>query len=57
VVAVERPTASQEVAELLRREGSSALVAKDLFGVQARLRGLDLADRVGGEQVFLAGCL
>jgi hypothetical protein len=33
------------------------LVAEDLFGVQAWLGGLDLANRVGGEQVFLAGRL
>jgi hypothetical protein len=55
VVAVEGPAGSQEVAEFFGGEGASALVAKDLVGVQAGLRGLDLTDRVGGEQVFLAG--
>src|SRR5215212_10011805 len=54
VVAVERPTGGQEGADLLGREGPSALVAKDLFGVQAWLGGLYLTNRVGGEQVFLA---
>jgi hypothetical protein len=57
VVAIEGPAGGQEVADLLGREGPSALVAKDLFGVQARLGGLHLPDRVGGEQAFLAGGL
>jgi hypothetical protein len=33
VVAVKRPTGGQEVADLLGREDSSALVAEDLLGV------------------------
>jgi hypothetical protein len=37
VVAVERPTGGQEMPDLLGGEGPSALVAKDLVGVQARL--------------------
>jgi hypothetical protein len=57
VVPVERPTGGQKVAKLLGREGPSALVAKDLFGVEARLGGLHLANRIGGDQVFLAGRL
>ena len=57
MVAVEGSTGGQEVAELLGGEGSSALVAEDLFGVEARLGWLHLADRIGGDQVFLAGCL
>jgi hypothetical protein len=57
VVAVKGPTGGQEVAELLGCEGPSALVAEDLFGVQARLGGLDLANRIGGDQAFLAGRL
>jgi hypothetical protein len=57
VVAIERPTGSQEVPEFLGSEGSSALVAEDLFGVRARLGGLHLANRIGGDQAFLAGRL
>src|SRR5215211_221962 len=57
VVAVERPAGGQEVADLLRGEGPSTLVTEDLFWIEARLGGLDLADRIGGEQVFLAGGL
>jgi hypothetical protein len=57
VVAVEGPTGGQEVAELLGGEGASALMTKDLVGIETRLGGLHLADRVGGEQVFLAGCV
>jgi hypothetical protein len=41
------------MAKLLRREGPSALVTEDLLGVEAWLEGLDLADRVGGDQAFL----
>ncbi len=45
------------MAELLGREGPSALMAEDLFGVQVWLGGLDLTDRVGGDEAFLAGRL
>jgi hypothetical protein len=56
VVAVEGPTGGQKVADLFGGEGPSALVAEDLFWVQARLGGLDLTNRVGGDQAFFAGC-
>jgi hypothetical protein len=45
VVAVEGSAGGQEVAELLGGEGPSALVAEDLFGVQALRYGALLCSR------------
>jgi hypothetical protein len=55
VVAVEGAAGGQEAAELLRREGASALVAEDPVRVDPHPGGFNVTDGVGRNQSFPAG--